>query len=406
MRSKTPCSFALIYLLAVAITAALSSVPALAKAQYKVLATISGGLWSGLTLDSKGNLYGATNAGGQYSHGSIYEVSPNANGTWTTTTIYSFNGTDGDNPAGGLVFDAVGNLYGVTFGGGAYDYGTVFELTPGVAGWSLTTLYSFCRQNDCADGSTPDAGLAQDEDGNLYGTANGGLYGLGVVFEMSPGLDGWTESVLYTFGSRTDDATESRAPLALRGSRVYGTSESGGAHNAGSVFEVKKDAGGWKERVLHSFCPIPCKGGGGPKASVILDASGDIYSTSEGGPSACDGAPCGTVFELTRDLNGRWIEQVLYDFSSPRKGFEPATGVVFDEAGNLYGTTALGGAGMCFDGCGVVYKLTPTDRGKWKSTVLYEFMSSYDSPPDGQLVIDPKGNLYGTAVNIVYEVTP
>ena len=114
---------------------------------------------------------------------------------------------------------------------------------------------------------------------------------------------------------------------------------------------------------------------------------------------------CGTVFKLTRSSSGRWVHSVLYGFLKPSDGFEPITGVIFDKAGNLYGTTATGGTGYCYHGCGVVYELTPLSNGKWKYTVLHKFSNPYESPPDGKLILDAKGNLYGTALSVVYEIT-
>lgn len=375
-----------------------------AKPKYKVLAGIPGGLWSGLTFDSKGNLYGATNAGGEYGYGSIFEVSRNSNGKWEVTTLHSFNGSDGGLPGGGLVFDAKSNLYGVTSGGGAYHMGTVFELTLGTNGWTLAVLYSFCERYGCPDGRSPIAGLVRDKDGNLFGTAGGGAYNLGVLFDLTRNSSGWNESVLYTFGTRQHDATASYAPLAFdKAGSLYGTSYYGGRDGGGTVFKLRQDSGGWKERLLWQF---DGSNGAGPEATPVLDASGNLYGTTHGGGKGCDGGFCGTVFKLTRSLGGRWVHSVLYDFAKPQDGFEPITGVVFDKAGNLYGTTATGGTGSCYNGCGVVYKLAPQAGGKWKYTVLHRFNSPAQSPPDGQLILDKKNNLYGTAFSVVYEITP
>jgi len=129
-----PRRWSIVYALAlVALTLLLIS-GAWAQPKYKVLATIDGGLWSGLTFDSKGNLYGVTTGGGDYGVGSIFEMTRNSKGVWTVTTLHSFDGTDGSSPNGDLIFDAAGNLYGTTPDGGAYDGGTVFELSPGSSG--------------------------------------------------------------------------------------------------------------------------------------------------------------------------------------------------------------------------------------------------------------------------------
>ena len=405
-----PRRWSIVYALAlVALTLLLIS-GAWAQPKYKVLATIDGGLWSGLTFDSKGNLYGVTTGGGDYGVGSIFEMTRNSKGVWTVTTLHSFDGTDGSSPNGDLIFDAAGNLYGTTPDGGAYDGGTVFELSPGSSGWTFSVLYSFCEVLGCPDGGAPSAGLVQDESGDLIGTAGAGLYYMGVVFELTPGSNGWTYSVLYNFGSRSDDGSNPKDALILdNAGNLYGTTYYGGVGGGGTVFGLKhKSTGTWRERLLYSFCPggFPCKGGEGPTAGLVFDRSGSFYGTAHGGGAPCDGEFCGAVFKLTRTPNGGWVYSVLHDFAKPQDGFEPITGVVFDKAGNLYGTTATGGSGPCYNGCGVVYKLTPPPNGKWKYAVLHEFSSPSESPPDGTLILDTKDNLYGTALSVVYEIAP
>jgi uncharacterized repeat protein (TIGR03803 family) len=375
-----------------------------ANSKFKVLATIPGGLWSGLTLDAKGNLYGVTSGGGDYGEGSVFEVSRAMHGKWTVTTLHSFDGDDGAEPQGELIFDAAGNLYGVTNGGGAYHQGTIFELSPGSGGWTLNLLYSFCEQYGCPDGGSPAAGLVRDKDGNLFGTAGGGAYGLGVFFELTNGRNGWTESVPYTFGSRPHDGTASYASLALgKSGSLYGTSRSGGRGGYGTVFELNPTSDGWKEKLLFQF---DLADGAGPEATPAFDESGNLYGTTPGGGAACDEGFCGTLFKLSRRSRGEWARNELHGFKNPQGGFEPITGVAFDRSGDIYGTTATGGTGQCYDGCGVVYKLAPRTGGKWAYAVLYDFDGSYETPPDGRLILDPRGNLYGTALSVVYEVTP
>src|SRR5277367_66876 len=181
------CFFALINaFVVVAVTLAL--VPgAWAESKFKVLAGVDGGLWSGLTLDSQGNVYGVTLGGGTNSDGTVFELTPGKNGQWTQTILHNFNGDDGYAPNGNLVFDAAGNIYGTTHLGGAHYKGTVFELTPGTDGWTLTTLHNFCAQYGCPDECSPDAGVVLDQAGNLYGTAACGPDNLGIAFELTPG---------------------------------------------------------------------------------------------------------------------------------------------------------------------------------------------------------------------------
>jgi uncharacterized repeat protein (TIGR03803 family) len=181
-----------------------------------------------------------------------------------------------------------------------------------------------------------------------------------------------------------------------------------GAHNLGVVYELSpRTDGGWKKRILHDFCfkgPPNCQDGHTPGVGALtMDSSGNVYGTTAGG--GCCG---GTVFRLTRQADGRWKETVLYDFRGGASGFEPGAGVVLDKAGNLYGTTIYGGS--C---CGVVFKLSPKENGKWKYTVLHTFTGYDGAQPDANLIRDDNGNLYGTTATggaggagVAFELTP
>ena len=291
---------------------------------------------------------------------------------WHEKVLHSFNGTDGWSPEAGLIFDAAGNLYGTTeYGGtggncGAYGCGTVFELTPnGSGGWTETVLYSFCPQTGCTDGANPAAGLIFDAAGNLYGTTEyAGAYNSGTVFELTPnGSGGWTETVLYSFCSQAN-CTDGYGPLAGlifdASGNLYGTTRDGGAYGYGTVFELTPTGGGaWTERVLHGFG----KGtdGAGPSyyGKLIFDAAGNLYGmTLSGGAYGF-----GTAFELTPTAGGGWTEQVLYSFNNNgADGISPFAGLTFDAAGNLYGTTWEGGIYSCGgagSACGTVFELSP-----------------------------------------------
>jgi len=359
------------------------------------------GTWGSLLLDKKGNVYGTTSGGGLYGYGTVFELTPKSNGKWSEIILHSFdlNGQDGFESHGSLTF-AAGNLFGTTTGGGAYNYGTVFELTPGSGGWAETVLYSFgSHQND---GFEPYAGVVLGPAGDLFGTTP---HDPGNVFELTPGSDGWTESVIDDF-SKHDDGNGPFAGLIVDAAgNLYGTTEYGGVHNLGVVYSLKSAGdGSWKERILHDFCakgPPNCQDGARPGVGALtMDISGNVYGTTAGGDC------CGTVFRLTQ-ANGRWKETILYDFKGGASGYEPGAGVVRDTAGNLYGTTVYGGS--C---CGVVFKLSPKENGKWKYTLLHTFTGYDGAQPDANLILDEKGNLYGTAATggayddgVVFEVT-
>ena len=194
-------------------------------------------------------------------------------------TLHRFKQTliGGYFPAGGLIFDAAGNLYGTTFGGGAYGWGTVFELTPsGDGSWTKRVLHSFNR----SDGGQLEGGLIFDAAGNLYGTTSGGgVYGYGTVFKLTPNGDGsWVESVLYSFGHKRHDGAWPLSSLTFDAAgNLYGTTNSYGAHGFGTVFELTPNGdGSWTESVLHSFNSSH----GYPYAGLIFDTVGNLYGTT------------------------------------------------------------------------------------------------------------------------------
>ena len=410
------------------VAVALTILPAaLAGPKYKVLHAFgfgkdAGGLLSNLTFDKKGNLYGTTSGGGTHNEGTVFELSPSLGGRWKETVLHSFYyRSDGNFPYGGLIFDGAGNLYGTLSTGGAHQAGAAFELTPTSGGWTETILHSFCSAQQCTDGSGPFSGLIADPAGNLYGaTFGGGQYGDGAMFELLPGSDGWTESVTYSFCAQFH-CTDGDGPYAgltwdARGD-LYGTTEFGGKGfpDYGTAFELKHNTDGtWQHILLHSFPSFP---GDGEVvyAGLVLDGSGNLYgATNSGGGHGCGQTlTCGTVFKLSPDSNGHWKETILYRFPNPSEGFSPGASLVFDQAGNLYGTTALGGINACANGCGVVFELTPGSNGTWKYGVLHRFTGSDGANPAAALTLDQKGNLYGTTTlggpggyGVVFEITP
>jgi uncharacterized repeat protein (TIGR03803 family) len=310
-------------------------------------------LRGGLIFDASGNLYGATFYGGPSDSGSVFELTPKSGGGWKNAVLHTFNGKDGANPAAALIFDTAGNLYGTTASGGAHNDGTVFELMPkSGGGWKEKVLHNF--NTNGKDGSLPFAGLIFDAAGNLYGatTQGGNLtecggFGCGIVFELTPSTGGgWREKILHTFSG--PDGNEPFASLIFdTAGNLYGTTASGGAHNDGTVFELMpKSGGGWKEKVLHNFNQGAA--GNNPRSSLIFDAAGNLYGTTV--------SPYGTAFELMPEVRGPWTLKALHIFTfNGTDGVDPYAGLIFDAAGKLYGTTSGGGA----HDSGTVFEITP-----------------------------------------------
>ena len=365
-----------------------------------------------LISDGKGNFYGTTYYGGTVGapslnvYGTVFELSPAAGGTWTEKVLWNFGGTgDGTNPSGTLVFDAKGNLYGTTAYGGATGNGTVFELSPAAGGtWVEKILYSFAA---APDGNSPKReALIFDSKGNLYGTtrfggpntvSNGsGISTGGTVFELSPAAGGtWTEKILYSFGAYSTDGANPLAGLIFDASgHLFGTTAYGGTYNSGTVFELSPAAGGtWTEKLLHSF---DANGADGalPAGTLIFDSQGNLYGTTyAGGPNASFGG-LGSVFELSPSPDGSWTVQILHGFTGQPDGDYPFGPLIFDAAGNLYGTTSGGGTGHTQ---GTVFELTRSSSG-WTEKILYNFgfFPNDGYIPYGGLSFDAAGNLYGT----------
>jgi uncharacterized repeat protein (TIGR03803 family) len=270
--------------------------------------------FQGVVFDHAGNLYGVTPLGGiDYSEdkhcgtngcGVIYELTPpaTAGNPWTETILHYFNGGQGSGGAGTPIFDAKGNLYGAAIGGGVAGRGLVYRLTPPPAGetaWTFKVLYAFggVTTNDAA---YPQSSLTLHGSGVLYGTADGGQYGVGTVFQLTP------------------------------------PSETGGA---------------WTESILHNFGGTESDGAFPQAVSLLFDKSGNIYGTTSNGGgdgnSQCTYGGCGTVFELSPPAAGStdWTETILHSFPAvPKDGMSPNQGVIFGKNGNLYGVTPSGGA--------------------------------------------------------------
>jgi len=322
-----------------------------------------------LTSDGKGNFFGTTPNGG-LGYGVVFELSPNGGGGWNETVLYSFSGgADGAYPESYVMLDGEGNLYATTESGGAYQWGTVFELSPVGASWTETVLHNFSGvDGDCGQ---PTAGLIMDKAGNLFGETSDCKGGLkGTVFELSR-AGGWTETVIY---SGLDNAYFHGLTMDAAGN-IFGTSE-------GTVFELSPNgAGGWDAtrifRGAHRANGVPA-----------LDLAGNVYGTTwRGGANSV-----GMVYKLSLGKKG-WTEKTLYSFKGGSDGSYPYAGVVLDAAGNIYGTTGYGGQ----SGYGSVFELVaPVGKGSYQEKVLWSFNGTDGELPDGSVILDDAGNLYGT----------
>jgi uncharacterized repeat protein (TIGR03803 family) len=383
---------------------------------------------SALVLDAKGNLYGTTEYGGSSSGrcsgnylwgcGTVFELSPNGDGTWSEMILYYFTGQgDGANPIAGLVFDQLGSLYGTTYGVYA-GVGSVFKLSHG--SWNETTLYRFHSKED---GQHPNGGVVIDSAGDLYGATeyggSGSCPGLcGTVYELTSKQHTWTEKVIYKFVGKEDGSHPAGDLLLDSSGDLYLTTSSGGHEGCdqgcGSVFQLTPESGGnWQGSPIYK---LPFHNDGGfSYAALISDSSGNLYGTTEyGGNLSCNyPIGCGTVFELTPSLSGKFVVKVLHKFNGAGgDGVFPVAAVLSDSAGNLYGTTQYGGSAGCSQ-CGTVFMLSPTSDGSWEERVIYHFGSLGDGfGPAASLIRDRFGNLYGTAAQggagggTIFELSP
>jgi len=287
-----------------------------------------------LVRDKAGHLYGTTTAGGASGLGTVFKISGEKE-----TVLYSFaGGSDGADPQARLALDATGNLYGTTFQGGSKGNGTVFRLAPPkskTGSWTETIPYSF---GTGTDGANPVAGVTFDAAGNLYGTTSaGGAYGYGTVFQLVPGSS-WTEKILYSFQNQNDGSVPYAGLISDRAGNFYGAATQGGDggdNGGGTIFELTPSKGNWTFTVIYN---LPGWGISGSYRNVVLDASGNLYATTH-----CDGEyNSGTVYEMT-PAGGSWTYNLLYNFTGGSDGLYSFSNLVVSE-GKLYGTTKYGGA--------------------------------------------------------------
>jgi hypothetical protein len=346
----------------------------------------------------------------------------------TFTVLHTFTGApDGANPNNGVVMDRAGNLYGTTFGGGINGNGcdaegsntgcgTIFKLTKRNSAWTYSTLYKF---QGPPDGNYP-AGVVIGPDGTLYGTTSGGgivndavcpgaQNGCGTVLRLRPPanvcantLCPWSEDQLYTFTGGADGGSPQNGDLVFDSAgSIYGTTLLGGAYAYGAAYELTRSQGGYAESVIHDFNPDP-DGLASPYSGVIWDQSGNLYGTT----GFSNDNVAGTIYRLAPSQSG-WTADILQAFQF-RSGFDPGCfpqALIFDSAGNLLAGTANG---SLFDR-GAVIKLLASDS--WSTDVLYPF-TLQQGLIQNRLTIDAAGNIYGTGFacsnlnGCVFKLTP
>jgi uncharacterized repeat protein (TIGR03803 family) len=305
-------------------------------------------------------LYGSTAGGGSmYNSGVVFTLTPpvsvcNAAACgWKENVLYTFTGSpDGASPEGDLVFDRQGNIYGTTESGGDKGYGTVFKITKSGNTWTETPIWSFSG----SDGFQPLSGVILDSNGNLFGTAWGGRYGYGVVFELSYVNGNWTETNIYDFKGGSDGENPEAGLTFDESGNLYGSTSAGGSGVGGTIFELIPSNGGWTFSLLYSLAGQPSQHSG-PAAALTRDAVGSLYGTT-----LADGAYSeGSVFKLANTKNG-WEYTSLHDFTGGGDGARPISNVTCDANGILYGTAQYGGF-MDYPcqaiGCGTVWMIKP-----------------------------------------------
>lgn len=388
--------------LTLGLAAAWSTIAVFPAAAASVLYSFKGGSdgsnpEASLIADQAGNLYGTTEIGGSgagcddglYGCGTVFKLAPDG----SETIVHAFQGgSDGAFPLGALIFDAANNLYGTASNGGsvacANGCGTVFKIA---ANGSESVVYAF---QGGSDGTYPATNLIMDGSGNLYGTTEwGGNFsgsectgsGCGTIFEIK---SNGTKLGLYSFLGGDDGAAPLAGLVLGHDGNFYGTTSEGGINcnadgvGCGTIFKLTKSGA---ETVVHAF--EGNDDGAVPEgAGLFADKAGNLYgTTTRGGAGPCG---CGTVFKVASD----GTESVLYAFKGGNDGNFPASSLVMDGAGNLYGTTFLGGGSGCKEnGCGTVYRLAPDGT----ETVLLSFGKRGKYPGAALLLL--KQSLYGTA---------
>jgi uncharacterized repeat protein (TIGR03803 family) len=345
-----------------------------------------------LFADAAGDLFGTTTSGGADNDGNVFEIAKTRHGYASTpTTLVDFDFTDGRYPAGSLIADAAGDLFGTTLYGGADSGGTVFEIARTKHGYASapTTLVSF----DGSDGEYPSGSLIADAAGDLFGTTSaGGGNGDGTVFEIAKTKGGYatTPTTLVSF-TGSNGAGPGGSLIADAAGDLFGTTYQGGAHGHGTVFEIAKTQSGYASSptTLVSFTGAD---GAEPLASLIADAAGDLFGTTFEGGADNDG----TVFEISKTQSGYASAPTTLVSFTGADGAMPAGSLIADAAGDLFGTTEEGGA----DNDGTVFEIPKTKGGYATTpTTLVSFTNADGANPTGSLIADAAGDFFGTTLS-------
>ncbi|MGH9498787.1 MAG: choice-of-anchor tandem repeat GloVer-containing protein [Terriglobales bacterium] len=356
-------------------------------------------VFAGLTFDQAGNLYGTTQAGG-LGFGVVYELTPADGGGWTKTVLYQFGSKakDGANPYSGVVIDSAGNLYGTTLRGGTRNKGTLYQLKPGPGGsWTETVLHNF---GNGPDGAFPIA-VPVIVGNSLFGTTYNG--GTGTACTLSG--KSTTCGTVYQFTSTgaysiihnfTNDGNDGFLPVAGltpdANGNLFGQTTWGSPYGGGLLFQMVLSNGTWTEVAIHPWGRIHDGRPDGAQCygTLVFDQAGTLWGTSTVGGTHGD---LGTVFRFTQNQHG-WAEMNAHGFGEPGDGAYPYSGLAVNAAGNLFGTTYQGGTG----GVGIVYEIIPGPTG-FTYKLLYNFTGKTDGGfPAAPLVMDSAGNFYGTTM--------
>ncbi len=347
-----------------------------------------------LLEDSNGNLFGTTNLGGAGNQGIVFELVKSGN-TYTQNVLYSFDvgGTTGAKPDGGLIADGNGDLFGTTQDGGAHVLGTVFELVKSGNSYTETVLYSFV--GGASDGANPYGTLIMDSNGDLFGTTTrGGGSDIGTVFEMVKNGSSYdAPTILHSFAGGSDGDFLQFGVIADGNGDLFGiTNQGGNSSSDGTVFELVKGGSGYTKITLYSFAGSPSDGGS-PYGTLSMDGNGNLFGATHGGGTN----DVGTVYELAKS-GSSYTETVLYSFAGgTTDGGFPDAGVIVDGNGNLFGTADL--HGPIINGAGMVFELVKSGSS-YTETALHFFAGSPSdgNQPASDLILDANGNIFGTTL--------